>query len=88
MDELIKNKRRAQRRKRNIIAKTMRESKQYHGRSIPTKKKHRERISVRDIEQELDDAEQEDLHTKRDILLDGEGVGLRGEGASRQEGTG
>lgn len=54
MDELQKNKKRAQRRKRNLLAKELRENKLYRPKVVELKRK-RKKVSVRQIEQLIEE---------------------------------
>jgi len=47
MSEIEKNKRRAMRRKRNLVAKEMRLSKQYHEKTVRLEKEKRPRAKLR-----------------------------------------
>jgi hypothetical protein len=54
MDELSKNKKRALRRKRDVIAKHMKENKIYHEKVVE-KKRTRRRLRVQEIDRYLEE---------------------------------
>lgn len=59
MDELVKDKRRAMRRKRNFVAKQLREDKQFRPKVVE-KKRTRKSLRVQDVEQYLEEETNED----------------------------
>lgn len=55
MSDLVKNKKRAIRRKRNLIARDLRQNRLYHEKAIGLKKvKRRRKINPRNLEEEME----------------------------------